>query len=430
MRDENALGPYEAALAANNVYYTLSGWADHRADKTVAPTRGMEQWDTVQNQVTGSGAHSIGKSNVDGDLKSTFMANTIGARTGFGYVLTFEKNARRHAVIALRGTRPEIGPPDLLTDFYFTPTGMAPGGLVHRGFAKTYDSFKGNLDDNDNLARADTIHCVGHSLGGALANIVASHVKSAYQKDTKLYTFGAPRVGMHLGFTANLERSLGTSNIYRISHSNDPITWIPTFPFLHAVGSDRDDNNMTLSSPAGPGSMKNHSMDIYGQEMEEFGAWGSVRAAKYYPAFEDRLMRGIWESDSNSFLKGMKLVGAGAAWILMKILRGLLQLVAGTVILLVATPLDLLCRLIHMTVEGGKKIGGALLRWIQAAAKWVGSKIKSAADVTISFLRYLLQRLLGAIRSSVEASLHALETTCVYNPSFIGPMAYGTMMYF
>jgi hypothetical protein len=51
MRDENALGPYEAALAANNVYYTLSGWADHRADKTVAPTRGMEQWDTVQNQV-------------------------------------------------------------------------------------------------------------------------------------------------------------------------------------------------------------------------------------------------------------------------------------------------------------------------------------------------------------------------------------------
>src|SRR5210317_2172128 len=155
MTDETALGPYEAALAANNVYYTLSGWASHRADKSVAPSRGMEQWDTVKDQVTGGGAHSIGKSNVEGDLKSTFMADTIGARTGFGYILTFEKAARRHAVIALRGTRPEIGSPDLLTDLYFTPTGMAPGGLVHRGFAKTYDSFKAKLDNNENLARAD-----------------------------------------------------------------------------------------------------------------------------------------------------------------------------------------------------------------------------------------------------------------------------------
>ncbi len=428
MTDETALTPYEAALAANNVYYTLSGWAAHQADKSKPPSRGIEKLAEIKKQVTGEGKHSLKKANVKGQIQKTFEGDTIGARTGFGYVLTFDKLGRKHAVVALRGTRPEIGAPDLLTDFYFTPTGSVPGGLVHRGFAMTYDSFKDNIKGNDDLASADTIHCVGHSLGGALANIVANTVKSAYQKDTKLYTFGAPRVGLHFGFTPNLERNLGVSNIFRVSHTNDPITWIPTFPFLHAVGSDSDFNNMTLASPAGPGNMKNHSMDIYAKEMKG-RQWTDIRAQKYYPSFEDRLMRGIWESDSNGFLKGMKLIGAGAAWVLMKILRGLLQLLAGSVIMLVATPIDLLCRLIHMGAQLATKLGKALMNWIRAAAKWVGKKIKSAADITISFLSYLLQRLIGAIRSSVNAALQALETAARYYPAFIGPMAYGNMMF-
>ncbi|MDJ0908647.1 MAG: lipase family protein [Woeseiaceae bacterium] len=428
MTDETALTPYEAALAANNVYYTLSGWAAHKKDKTKKPKRSIEKLAEIKKQVTGSGKDSLKKANVKGKIQKTFEGDTIGARTGFGYVLTFKKQGRNHAVIALRGTRPEIGPPDLLTDLYFTPTGSVPGGLVHRGFAMTYDSFKDNIKGNDELARADTIHCVGHSLGGALANIVANTVKSAYRKDTKLYTFGAPRVGLHFGFTPNLERNLGISNIFRVSHTNDPITWIPTFPFLHAVGSDRDRNNMTLSSPAGPGSMKNHSMDIYSQKMNG-RVWSDVRAQKYYPSFEDRLMRGIWESDSNGFLKGMKLIGAGAAWVLMKILRGLLNLLAGSVIMLVATPIDLICRLIYQGVQLASKIGKALMNWITAAAKWVGAKIKSAADVTVSFLKYLLERLLGAIRSNVIAALMALETAAMYYPAFVGPMAHGNMMF-
>ena len=185
---------------------------------------------------------------------------------------------------------------------------------------------------------------------------------------------------------------------------------------------------MTLSSPAGPGSMKNHSMDIYAQKMNG-RMWSDVRAQKFYPSFEDRLMRGIWESDSNGFLKGMKLVGAGAAWVLMKILRGLLKLLAGSVIMLVATPIDLICRLIYQGAQLATKLGKALFNWISAAAKWVGAKIKSAADVTISFLRYLLERLLGAIRASVTAALQALETAARYYPAFIGPMAYGNMMF-
>ena len=432
MTDETALTPYEAALAANNVYYALAGWAAFKAGdiskKDLKKNKGIENLEEIKKQVTGGGKHSLGKTKLKGEVQDTFEGNTIGARTGFGYILDFEKQGRKHAVIALRGTRPEIGYHDLLTDFYFTPTGFVPGGLVHAGFAKTYKSFESKILGRDELAAADTIHCVGHSLGGALANIVANTVKSTYHKDTKLYTFGAPRVGLFTGFTPNLERNLGVSNIFRVSHTNDPITMIPTFPFQHVLGSDRDRNNMTLSSPAGPADMTNHSMDIYAQKMEKAESWNGVRGLKYYPSFEDRLMRDMWQSRSKNFMSGIKLVGAAAAWLLMKILRGLLKLLAGSFIMFVATPLDLICRLIYKGAQLASELGSRMMDWIRKAAGWMNQKVDHVKDVTIPFLKHLLHKLLDSIRADVVAALLAAGTAASYYPPFMGPMAYANMM--
>ncbi|WP_350643813.1 hypothetical protein, partial [Psychrobacter sp. HY3-MNA-CIBAN-0198] len=41
-----------------------------------------------------------------------------------------------------------------------------------------------------------TVHCVGHSLGGAVASLVADWAKRRFSSDVKLYTFGAPKVGL------------------------------------------------------------------------------------------------------------------------------------------------------------------------------------------------------------------------------------------
>src|SRR5262249_17886627 len=142
-------------------------------------------------------------------------------------------------------------------------------------------SLRSHLNDNAGIfQQADHIHCVGHSLGGAVANLVAYYLKSSYANDVKLYTFGAPRVGTYFGLPKALEKKLGESNIYRVSHQLDPITMIPTFPFLHVLGNDDDRNNLTLRSPSQGPSMKNHSMDTYLQEMTDVSLAG-VRAMKY-----------------------------------------------------------------------------------------------------------------------------------------------------
>lgn len=430
MNDENALTPYQAAIAANNVYYTLSGWtANRNSGGAVAPTRGMEQWDVVNNQVTGGGNYSLTQGGINSTLNRTFEGQTIGAKTGFGYVTSFRQNGQNHVVVATRGTRPEIGSPDLLTDLYATPTGVVVGELVHRGFAKTFRSLKANLDQSRAIHNADVVHCVGHSLGGAIANLNALYIKSGNRhKDVRLYTFGAPRVGLHFGFASSLESMLGKDNIYRVSHTDDPITWIPTFPFLHVLGKDRDSNNILLKSPAGPGSMVNHSMDIYAKEMEPL-SWAQARGLKHLPNFEDRMMKNLWMSESESVLgklgKGAKLIGGGIVWILMKILRGILQILGGAIIMLVATPMDLICRMLYEGISLAGRLGSLIWKWVKSAANAIGHVIGSAKDVTTTFLRYLLDRLMGVIRVSAERAVQSTITMMPYAP--LAPVIWESM---
>ncbi len=430
MSDDNALTPYQAAIAANNVYYTLSGWSANRANGgATAPTRGMEQWDVVDREVTGSGSSSLAQGGLDTELRRTCEGRTIGATTGFGYVTSFNKGGAKHVVVATRGTRPEIGSPDLLTDFYATPTGVAVGHRIHRGFAKTFQSLKGNLDQSVAIKNADVVHCVGHSLGGAIANINAMYIKAQSQnKDVRLYTFGAPRVGLHFGFATSLESMLGKDKIYRVSHTDDPITWIPTFPYLHVLGSTGDDNNILLRSPAGPGSMTNHSMDIYAKEMEPL-SWSAARALKHLSNFEDRLMKDLWMSQSEGVLggiaKGSALIGGGVVWILMKVLRGILKLLAGSIILLVATPMDLICRMLAEGVNLAGKLGSLIWRWVKSAANAIGHAVNSAKDVTTTFLRYLLDRLMSVVRVAAERALQNTNNMMQYGP--LAPVIWGAM---
>lgn len=442
MADDTALTPHEAALVANNVYYTLGGWSAFREaerqgveeSQRPAPTRDMEGFDTVKEEVTGSGVQSLKKAGKKASLKKTFEAKTgFGTKTGFGYVLEYQSNGVRHAVIATRGTRPELGLPDLITDAYFTPTAIFMGNPIHRGFSNTFNSLRGGLTNLRALRRASHIHCVGHSLGGAVANLVAAFVKSQYQKDVKLYTFGAPRVGTHFGFPGALESALGKENIYRVSHDNDPISWIPMFPFQHVLGGDREPNNIILKSPAGPGSMKNHSMDTYTQKSEN-QTWSQMRGMKHLPSFEDRMMKRLWESDASGWfgqsMKGAALMGGGIVWMLMKILRAILKVNVGTFVTVTGTVFDMICRLLYWGAQQVGKLGKMVWNWIKLAAEAIGKAIKTAADVTTAVLRYILERLVANLRRSVETALQNINnlSMMMYHPAFVGPMAAATMM--
>lgn len=106
------------------------------------------------------------------------------------------------------------------------------GFPVHIGFNSAFKSMlpkiKDFLRDTNN---STTVHCIGHSLGGAVASITAAWLASNTTKTVKLYTFGAPKPGL-FSFAKNLTSKVGKQNIYRTYHATDPVPMVPLFPFI------------------------------------------------------------------------------------------------------------------------------------------------------------------------------------------------------
>ncbi|MDX1536301.1 lipase family protein [Arsukibacterium sp.] len=162
-----------------------------------------------------------------GSLFSLFNKTTGFALVGKG-INQFAKDY----VVTIRGTKINR---DWLTNANVGLSGGDNNTMVHAGFNKAFFSMKAALQKILAPLLAGqpdaTVHCVGHSLGGALASLTADWLKSSYNCNVNLYTFGAPRVGMH----AFAKKHTGSLNaIYRCTHGADPVPMIPLWPFVHA----------------------------------------------------------------------------------------------------------------------------------------------------------------------------------------------------
>ncbi|QUX93876.1 lipase, partial [Marinomonas sp. A3A] len=131
-----------------------------------------------------------------------FNSNNIqkGTSGGFfwrvetGFALIGHGNGETYKndhVIAIRGTNTKA---DAITDITCHSTNSDSGNSVHKGFQSTFsslrDGIKTYMDKPDVLNGNGVIHCVGHSLGGAVATLVADWIKVTYNKTVYLYTFG------------------------------------------------------------------------------------------------------------------------------------------------------------------------------------------------------------------------------------------------
>lgn len=105
----------------------------------------------------------------------------------FGFVASDERNL----VIALRGTDQII---DWVTNLSVSHV-RGYGGFVHGGFAATLDAVWPEILTRVEslLDRGQTIWVTGHSLGGALATLVAARLAEAGMEPYITCTFGAPR---------------------------------------------------------------------------------------------------------------------------------------------------------------------------------------------------------------------------------------------
>src|SRR5437763_921685 len=111
-----------------------------------------------------------------GSTTATFASGAWRARSCGCRPRTIAARPRgsKHVIVATRGTRAEHSKADIFTDLRGSLTSFGGFGQVHHGFKNTFDSVKAGLvRDDRRIMDADVVHCVGHSLGGAVATLVA-----------------------------------------------------------------------------------------------------------------------------------------------------------------------------------------------------------------------------------------------------------------
>jgi triacylglycerol lipase len=134
-----------------------------------------------------------------------------------------------------------------------TDPGVLPGTQVHEGFQDAFQA--GALAIGRLIERAWThdqaIWITGHSLGGALAVLLAASLMQANIPVAGLYTFGAPRVG-NKRFEKIFNRDFPGAS-YRVANTGDIVPHLPPEPFFSHTGKRvifRADGSRTSSRSA------------------------------------------------------------------------------------------------------------------------------------------------------------------------------------
>lgn len=183
------------------------------------------------------------------DLFSPDPRRSIRTRVPFGFILR-PQDSENEVYISIRGTQTM---PEWFNNLAFKPNEEAfldsqNLGKVHRGFHHIYT--KANIgnpgtekDDLPSMKKmisetltqkckpSSKVYIVGHSLGAALATMVAAHVSHLghFTTSPTLYTFASPRVG-DKDFSEYIEENLvegDLPSVYRVINSEDIISAVP-----------------------------------------------------------------------------------------------------------------------------------------------------------------------------------------------------------
>ena len=137
---------------------------------------------------------------------------------------------REKIIVSFRGTQEVIK--DWLSNLNFLHEDWTEANKlaeVHRGFNNAVNSIWSNVVHEVNLLRDNNqpVWLTGHSLGGALATIVAANytLQEPSVEVAGIYTFGQPRAG---DFTfAKIFNAVLKDKMFRMVNNNDVVTRLP-----------------------------------------------------------------------------------------------------------------------------------------------------------------------------------------------------------
>ncbi len=318
-----------------------------------------------------------------------------GSLSGFGFIASGNNDAtRKEIIVTIRGTD---GAADALTDAMIGLGVAGPTGTtVHTGFNRTWRSLQDQIDRAlpANGLAGTTVHCIGHSLGGALATLAADHL-SFRGAHIKLYTFGCPRVGM-IDFTKALTHRVGANNIFRVYHPADPVPMVPLFPFTHVPAGQ---NGYALACGANerirPGAHKMKASYIDGVGNMSYGAISQNGAQtlsdRQIESWLRQVKAGGWIQNYGA--RAMEMIGIALDWVLRKLLEGAMiglqpYLAAGVNLL------DALAYVLHVGAQLVKDVSWYIEAIVIAILKFVGRTVTQGIPLTIQFIRWALEKML------------------------------------
>lgn len=329
--------------------------------------------------------------------------------SGFGFIAEGEGTRRGEVLIATRGTA--VGY-DWLTNLNIGVQ-IGPGGqLVHAGFNQAWRSFRHEISTFMRGRNPSVIHCVGHSLGGALATLNADYLSTARAGEVKLYTFGSPRTGDMI-FSRSLSRRVTPGNIHRVHHRADPVPMIPLFPFSHVPAGTPGCE--LIGAPSGLISIDAHSMETSYIPGVDGRAWSELAVRREPRRNEVEAWLEQASSGGGYILKGsayvLRMINRALVWILDQIagMAAAAGAVLGAGLTMQMTVLDRLAWFLSTGARLTVELARYIRMTIAAIFRYLGRKVDEGVSMTRNFIRWVLELLYDSLAIVARRALARLR---------------------
>ena len=329
----------------------------------------------------------------------------LKVRTAFGFCLKGQGAYERNAFVIFRGTQYLA---DWLTNLNVSLARSTSGQLIHDGFHTAFQSMLPQIENAmASFAEGSTVHCIGHSLGGALATLAAEWFATSTEFNKPyLYTFGSPRVGLD-GFSLKCTELLRVDRdrVFRSYHRTDVVPYIPLWPYVHTPYSGRD---YFLPSPGALPGAEWHDMKKYVH---------SVKGETWETLYHLRPPKNS-ESGIEKWLQSSAIIGASMVaieWLndaIAYVVQRCFECIGINVSHAASTSMTLLDRLAFLLNEGAnaaKDVSTWVLLLMKKIIQFLGwSKGLESFELTQQFIRQMLENLSVKINTHAKSALNTV----------------------
>lgn len=317
----------------------------------------------------------------------------LNTEDGFGICSAGGDRYKNDLFLVFRGTIKSSNA-DILTDARIGIKNNSSGLPVHIGFDHCFRSMENEISKFIDSYRKQvmTVHCIGHSLGGAVASLAADWVVNKTNHNVKLYTFGSPRVGTEW-FVKSTSTAIGHENIHRVFHRTDPVPMVPLYPFMHAPYNNNG-HYVFSADPLTSGAA--HEVRRYIQSAKQYKSWKSMNLVPEQPynvevAIENWLKSKSPVNTSSSTF--WRWVESAIIYVLKKITMGAIYMLQ-SVFIAGFTIADKIAYILAKGIDLAENISiwvQLLMRKLMQALGMVVAKSKE--QLTRSLIRYVLIRI-------------------------------------